>query len=247
MANVNLYRGGMPEFKAMFCAGDYASFKPPFSSPHVAYTPPYDSHADAAHGQGYLNLHFPLVPNLAGTSGHNWMREALKGLSAVNDVIFTNWVPLRSYVEAMHIEVTKTDATLEGVYIAPVAYRVSWDFTTEDWKSAKVADFDAAVTAAGVTKFPLGTPQGGDDTYAFIQLYPSADPTKPPCTFGHDMVTRTAAGVPNGGLDEYFGAVVLGYNIVEGDADKIKAIHKSDIVVHMSAKLFAFEGSTQVG
>lgn len=96
MANINMFRGGTPDFKGWFCRGDWPEFKPPFSAPHAAFTPPYDSHADAAYGQGYLNLHFPLVPNLADTYGHNWMRTALKKVSAIGDTIMLNWVPLRS-------------------------------------------------------------------------------------------------------------------------------------------------------
>lgn len=270
MATVSMFRGGSPDFKGWFCAGDWSQFKPPFDAPHLDATPPYDSHADAAYGQGYLNLHFPLVPNLGDTYGHKWMQSALQGLANVNDIILTNWVPLRSYVEAIHYEVVTTDKLLDGVYIKPIAQRVSWDFATNDWKYEDNAEFDAAVTAAGITQFPLGTPEEGDTLWGFLPLMPAMSATSTaqvegeannvtgvtvdtklaqaaPCTFGHNIVKRDEHGKATGGADDYYGAVVLGYKIVAGDPEKIQAIWKSNIAVYMSAKLHAFEGATQVG
>ena len=273
MANINMFRGGTPDFKGWFCRGDWPEFKPPFSAPHAAFTPPSDSHADAAYGQGYLNLHFPLVPNLADTYGHKWMRTALKKVSAVGDTIMLNWVPLRSWVEAIHFEVTTTDKNLEGVYIKPCAMRVSWDFATDDWKYEENADFDTALTNNGITQFPLGTPKEGDKLWGLARLgmpevasvststvkggpgNVTGVDTKTdskalgavPCTFGHNLVKYDNQGNATGGLDEYYGAVLLGYKFVAGDAERLKLVWKSNIAVYMSAKLFAFEGSTQVG
>lgn len=240
MANINMFRGGTPDFKGWFCRGDWPEFKPPFSAPHAAFTPPYDSHADAAYGQGYLNLHFPLVPNLADTYGHNWMRTALKKVAAVGDTIMLNWVPLRAWVEAIHYEVSATDKNLAGVYIKPCAMRVSWDFATEDWKYEEIAEFDTAVTNSGITQFPLGTPEDGDKLWGLARLDLS-------CTFGHNMVKYDEQGNATEGLDEHYGAVLLGYKFVAGDVERLKTVWKSNIAVYMSAKLFAFEGSTQVG
>lgn len=277
MANVNLFRGGTPDFKPMFCKGSYAEWQPPFDAHHYKDTPPFDAHADAAHGQGYLNLQFPLVPNLADNWSHHWMQTALKNLSAVNDCIYLAWVPTRSFVLSQYIEVTAVDPLLSGVYFKPVAARVSWNFTTNQFDWATNAAYAAAVTASNVTEFPLGTPAetvatpptvekpdegDGEDTpvvqddgtdeasedalYGFINLY---DVTKgtPPCTFGHNIVKTDKTGKPTGGLDEYFGAVVLGYQITKGTPEKIQQIYRSNIAVYMSAKLLAFEGSTQVG
>ena len=67
-----------------------------------------------------------------------------------------------------------------------------------------------------------------------------------PVTFGHNIPELDENGKPVGGYDDYFGAVCLGYEF-EGDADKIKAIWKSTFALYMSAKLFTFEGSTQIG
>ena len=67
-----------------------------------------------------------------------------------------------------------------------------------------------------------------------------------PITFGHNIPALDESGKPTGGYDDYFGAVCLGYEF-EGDADKIKAIWKSTFALYMSAKLFTFEGSTQIG
>lgn len=245
MANVLIARGGEPNFKGWMCDGQWAEYGPSYNTPQIEYTPPFNSHADGAHGQGFLNLHFPLVPNLDGTYGHQWMQSALKGLTKVNDILFTNWVPTRSYVDSIYVEVSKTDAALDGVYFKPVAYRVAYDFTTEDWKYSEVSDFTTEITNAGITKLPLGTAQVSDTLYAMARL--GLDATKKPSTFGHNIVKRDSTGKPTAGVDNYFGAVLLGLQFIEGDNDKIAAIWKSNIAVHLSAKLLTFEGSTQVG
>lgn len=271
MANVNLYRGGTPAFKPMFCSGEYPEWTPPFDTYHKEDTPPYDSHAEAALGQGYLNLCFPLVPRLGETMGHHWMQTALKGLEKVNDIIWLNWVPLRSYVLSQHIEVSRVDSQLEGVYFKPVAKRVSWDFTTQAWKDTTNTDYAAAVAASGVTEFPLGKFGASDARWGFIDLtLPKVTTTTtttlsgspvstasststshvsmtPPCTFGHNLVKTDANGNPTAGLDEYYGAVVLGFQISKGSADKVKLIWRSNIAVYMSAKLLAFECPSQIG
>ena len=286
MAITNLFRGGMPDFKGWFCDGQFAEFTPPFDAPHAKFTPPFDSHADAAHGQGYLNLHFPLVPNLNDTVGHRWMQYGLKGLKAVNDVILTNWVPLRSYVDSVYYEANLFDKNLDGVYVKPVAYRVAWDFTNEEWTYTKITAFTSQLSAAGITKFPLGTPSGGDKIYGMARLVPAsgtsqltngavtgtvtgtADGTSVtgtatgsvtntagtaatmadmPVTFGHNIPELDENGKPVGGYDGYFGAVCLGYQVSNGSADKIKNIWRSTFALYMSAKLFTFEGSTQIG
>lgn len=296
MAITNLFRGGMPDFKGWFCDGQFAEFTPPFDAPHAKFTPPFDSHADAAHGQGYLNLHFPLVPNLNDTVGHRWMQYALKNLKAEGDVILTNWVPLRSYVDSVYYEANLFDQNLAGVYAKPVAYRVAWDFANEEWTYTEITAFASMLASAGIEKFPLGTPASGDKVYGMARLIgasgsggdgaltftgalastavtgtvdgtsvtgsvtdgtvngtvtsdgsgSSAVTADMPITFGHNIPALDASGKPVGGLDSYFGAVCLGYEF-EGDADKIKAIWKSTFALYMSAKLFTFEGSTQIG
>lgn len=246
MANVILARGGTPDFKGWFCEGQYSEFMPPYDAPHMPATPPYDSHADAAYGQGWLTLQFPLVPNLNGTYAHNWMQSALKGLRTVGDVIMTNWIPGRSFVNALHIEVTETDSSLDGVYITPVAMRVRWNFTTQDWETVEDTAFNAELTAAGqMHQLPLGTPQTGDNIYTMARL--SMDPSTLPSTFGHNLVTRNAEGTPTGPLDAAFGHVVLGFKVTQGDDAKIANIWRSNIAVYLSAKLVAFEAASQVG
>ena len=296
MAITNLFRGGMPDFKGWFCDGQFAEFTPPFDAPHAKFTPPFDSHADAAHGQGYLNLHFPLVPNLNDTVGHRWMQYALKNLKAEGDVILTNWVPLRSYVDSVYYEANLFDQNLAGVYAKPVAYRVAWDFANEEWTYTEITAFASMLASAGIEKFPLGTPASGDKIYGMARLIgasgsggdgaltftgalastavtgtvdgtavtgsvtngtvngtvtsdgsgSSSVTADMPVTFGHNIPELDANGKPVGGYDDYFGAVCLGYEF-EGDADKIKAIWKSTFALYMSAKLFTFEGSTQIG
>lgn len=245
MANVLIYRGGSPDFKGVMCDNQFAEYRAPYSAPHLAATPPFDSHADAAYGQGYLNLNFPLVPNLNDTSAHRWMQPALKGIKDVDDIIFTNWVPTFSYMDALHIVVTATDPTLDGVYFKPVAYRHAWNFTTEEWTLTPIVAFDDEVAAAGVTQFPLGTPQAGDDLYGLIRL--STDPTVLPSTFGHNLKAPMVNGSAPAPLDAYFGNVLIGLQIVAGDPDNISKIWKSNIAVYVSGKLLSFECPTQVG
>ncbi len=286
MAITNLFRGGMPDFKGWFCDGQFAEFTPPFDAPHAKFTPPFDSHADAAHGQGYLNLHFPLVPNLNDTVGHRWMQYGLKGLKAQGDVILTNWVPLRSYVDSVYYEANLFDKNLDGVYVKPVAYRVAWDFTNEEWTYTKITAFTSQLSAAGIDKFPLGTPSGSDKIYGMARLVGASGTSQltsgattgtvtgtvdgtsvtgtstgsvtntsgtastmadMPVTFGHNIPELDENGKPVGGYDDYFGAVCLGYEVSNGSADKIKNIWKSTFALYMSAKLFTFEGSTQIG
>lgn len=264
MANILMARGGTPDFKATFCDGQFAEFTPPYDAPHLPATPPFDSHADAAYGQGYLNLHFPLVPNLNGTRAHAWMQTALKKVKDVNDVILLNWVPLRAFVDALYLEVSKTDAILDGVYFKPVAYRARWNFTTESWEYVPIAEFSDEITAAGITQLPLGTPAAGDKLYAFCRLGQNAVSTttaqvdgtnvltdassvsKLPSTFGHNLVARDAQGKPIAGLDAAYGAALLGIQITEGDPAKIANMWQSNIAVYLSAKLLAFEGASQV-
>lgn len=169
MALINMARGGQPDFKPLFCNGQWSEYGPPYDAQHLPDTPPYDSHADAAHGQGYLNLHFPLVPHLAETRAHAWMQHALKGVTKVGDVFFTNWVPLRSYIDSVFVEVSRTDKMLDGVYIKPVAYRMKWNFQTEDWEASEITEFADDMAAVGVTQLPLGTPAEGDVRYGMMR------------------------------------------------------------------------------
>ena len=285
MAITNLFRGGMPDFKGWFCDGQFAEFTPPFDAPHAKFTPPFDSHADAAHGQGYLNLHFPLVPNLNDTVGHRWMQYGLKGVKAEGDVILTNWVPLRSYVDSVYYEANIFDKNLTGVYAKPVAYRVAWDFAAEEWTYTEITAFASMLASAGIEKFPLGTPDSGDKIYGMARLIGASGSSSltsgatsgtvtgtvdgtsvtgtstgsvtdtsgtasttadMPVTFGHNIPELDENGKPVGGYDDYFGAVCLGYEF-EGDADKLKILWRSTFALYMSAKLFTFEGSTQIG
>lgn len=273
MANVNMFRGGTPDFKPVFCAGDYSQYQPPFSSPHLEDTPPYNSHACAAYGQGWLNLQFPLIPNLQQNDAHKWQREALKNVKAVGDVIRLAWVPLRAYIQAQHFELVRGDEmlgaskdsagkTLAGVYVMPYAERCSWNIATEqyDWKEETA--YTAAITAAGITQFPLGLPVDGDSVWGFAKLDDVVIPTQAdaddedatpgftvmpaPCTFGHNLLKYDANGNPTGGLDEFYGGVVLGLKITAGDPSKIANIWRGDFALYMSAKLSAFEAATQI-
>ena len=220
MAIYNLSRGGDADFKGWMCAGQWSEYGPPYSTPLADYTPPFNSHADGAYGQGYLNLHFPLVPNLAGTYGHKWMQNALRSVTKVNDI-------------------------LDDLYIKPVAYRTAYNFTTDEWEDSEVTDFATELTNAGITKLPLGIPDVGDNMYCMARL--GLDATKKPSTFGHNIVKYGADGKPESGVDDYFGAVRIGFQFVDGSDEKVASVWKSDIAVHMSAKLLSFEGAMQIG
>ena len=258
MANISLFRGGTPVFRPAFCCGDYAEFMPPVDTPHFPGTPPYDSHADGAREQGFLNLSFPFVPNLLDTTAHRWMIPPLQKLSAVGDVIQLAWVPMRGFVDSLHIELTRYDKNLDGVYVQPVAQRAVWNFTTEQWEYQANTDFDNDISSyANVTKLPLGTPApesgtpgdpgytAADSPYLFARFPQSG--TDLPATFGHNLVARDATGKPTGGLDDHYGAVVLGLKIQAGDAAKIKAIWRGKFELWFCAKFIAFECHTFTG
>ena len=271
MAYINLLRGGTPVFKPMFCAGEYAEYTTPFDAPHQPGTPPFDSHADAAHGQGYLNLHYPLVPHILDTRAHAWMQTALKKVKAANDVILTNWIPLRSYLDSYYIELTKPDEDMTGVYISPVAYRVVVD--PDDPENLAAATFteitefaDELESACGDNKLPLGTPGDDDKRYLFARLNALASESTSTSTStlsGTDVTTETSTetetstGLPwsfghnlvdadGEGIDAYYGAVVLGLKVTGSNADAIKNLYDGHFEVHLSAKVLTFEGSTQI-
>lgn len=267
MAYINLLRGGTPVFKPMFCAGEYAEYTTPFDAPHQPGTPPFDSHADAAHGQGYLNLHYPLVPHILDTRAHAWMQTALKKVKAANDVILTNWVPLRSYLDSYYIELTRPDEDMTGVYVTPVAYRVQPDADDpEDLSLAtftEITDFgDELEAACGARLIPLGTPGENDKRYLFARLNALASESSSTSTLSGSTVTtetetETSTGLPwsfghnlvdedGEGIDDYYGAVVLGLKVTGSNADAIKNLYDGHFEVHLSAKVITFEGSTQI-
>lgn len=241
MTEVNLYRGGTPDFKGWFERGDFAEFHPPFSAPHMPSTPPYNSQADAAYGQGWLTLSFPLVPHIQDTTAHFWMSEGLKHLSAVGDRIWTNWVPLRSIVHIMHWEVTRTDPDLTGVYLRPIAVRMKYNFDTKAWEATDNTEYAAMLTTNNVSQFPLGTPAEDDQLWAF------ANNTTPLCTFGHNLTKLDTSGVPTTEpLDDQYGAVLLGYEISEGSPEAIAKIWRGNFALYSSFKLEAFLSASQL-
>lgn len=275
MAYIHLYRGGTPIFKPLFCAGTGAEYTIPFDAEHQPGTPPFDSHADAAHEQGYLNLHFPLVPNLADTRAHAWMQNLLKNVKAVNDVILTNWVPLRSYLDSYYIELVKGDPDLTGVYVTPTAYRCQPD--PEDYENpeaitlTEISAFSDELNAAcGARRVPLGTPtHGTDKRYLMARLgglSSTASSSSSSTLSGSDVTTTTTTTVStdmdlpwsfghnmvydNAGTktaeDAYYGAVVLGLKVT-GTANKIPLIATGNFELYISAKCLTFEGSGQIG
>ena len=257
MAYIHLYRGGSPVFKPMFCEGSGAEFLSPFDAQHLPHTPPYDSHADAAHGQGYLNLDFPLVPRVGETEAHRWMQNLLKQVKNANDVILTNWIPLRSYLDSYYIELVTPDEDLTGVYVTPAAYRIKPDPTDYENPEAvtitEIADFSTELAAvAGAARVPLGTPTHGTDKRYLMARFGNGSVTSGgstsatlPWSFGHNIVYKDNDGVltPE---DDFFGAVVLGLKVT-GTASKIPLIAKGHFELYISAKCLTFEGSSQIG
>lgn len=256
MAYIHLYRGGTPVFKPMFCAGTGAEFTIPFDAQHQPGTPPFDSHADAAHEQGYLNLHFPLVPKLADTRAHAWMQNLLKNVKNANDVILTNWIPLRSYLDSYYIELVTPDDDLTGVYVTPAAYRIAPDPTDYENPDAititEIADFSTELAAvAGAARVPLGKPTHGTDKRYLMARFSNGSVTSGgstsatlPWSFGHNMVYDN-----NGTLtpeDDFYGAVVLGLKVT-GTSSKIPNIATGNFELYISAKVLTFEGSSQIG
>lgn len=247
MADVYLMRGGDPDFKGWMCEGQFQEYTAPLHAPQYDHTPPFNTHADGAYGQGYLNLHYPLVPNLMDTTAHRFMQTALKPLSKVGDIAYLNWVPTRSFVKAMWWEVRQGDKLLNGVYVKPCAFRFAPDFPTDPTsvKRTRITAFDDELAAAGIEKFPLGVPGDADQLYGFVQL--AMDPAAKPSTLGHNLVKRDAAGKITGPYDDYFGIVHLGLEVVEGDPEQIASIWKSNVALYVAAKLLAFECPTQIG
>lgn len=256
MASVNLFRGGTPEFRPAFCCGDYPAWKPPFDATHLEGTPPYDSHADGAREQGFLTLSFPFVPVLLDTDAHRWMQEPLKGLKAVNDIVRLIWIPTRGYVDSLHIELTKYDTRLDGVYVTPVVQRAVWNFSSETFSYNNNTLFDSAMASyANATKLPLGTPAAAsgsgasatpaDSTY-IVARFPQTD-SNPTWSFGHNIAKYNAQGEPTGGADQWFGANVLGLKITAGAASKIAEIYRGTFELWISMKFLAFECPTFTG
>lgn len=245
MATISMFRGGTPDFKPQFCRGDWPEFTPPFSGPQYEDTPPFNSHGCGAFNQGYLNLYFPLNPNMCQNDSHKWMREAMRNLSAVGDILQLFWMPLRSYATFQYFEVSRGDALVDGVYLKPVAQRCSWDIAKREWKYTIDADYAAAVTASGVGQFPCGAIKPTDQQYGLIDLRPAVG--KKPCTFGHNMVKVDDKGVPTDGLDEHYGGIILGLQIAEGSATAIADLWCSNMCIYCALKFQSFECSTQVG
>lgn len=247
MSAIFLNRGGTPDFKGFMCEGQWAQFLPPYDAPHQPHTPPFDDHADAAYGQGYLNLNFSLVPNLDGTYAHRWMQDALKNkaFGNVGDQLFLVRVPMRSFVDSLYIEVQTTDPALTGVYVKPVAHRMTYNFTTGEYVHEAIDDFATEMTNWGMTNYPLGTPKEGDKLYGFARL--SNGTSGLPTTFGHNITTKDATGKSTAGIDKYFGTVLIGLEVTAGDTAKIQSIWKSNIEVYLSTKVLSFEASTQMG
>lgn len=277
MAYIHLYRGGTPVFKPLFCAGTGAEFTIPFDAQHMPSTPPFDSHAEAAHEQGYLNLQFPLVPQLAETRAHAWMQNILKGVKAANDVILTNWVPLRSYLDSYYIELVKGDDNLTGVYVTPAAYRVQPD--PNDYENPEAITIteisalsDELNAACGARRVPLGTPSGDDHRYLMARLgaISTSVESTATTTLSGTPVDSASTSVTNSASSSLNLPWSFGHNLVTGSegslealdnyygavvlglkvtgtASKIKDVATGSYELYISAKCLSFECASQIG
>ena len=169
----------------------------------------------------------------------------MQNVKAVGDIMQLMWVPLRSYVTFQYIEVSRGDELVDGVYLKPVAQRMSWNIAKKEWELNINAEYEAAVTASGVGQFPCGKIKDSDEQYGFINLLPETG--KKPCTFGHNLVKYNAEGTPTEGLDEYYGGVILGLQVAEGSETAIQNLWRSNMCLYMCVKFQSFECSTQVG
>lgn len=241
MAAISLFRGGVPTFRPAFCCGDYPRYDPFCQVTHYAGTPPFDTHPDAAHGQGYNNLTYPLVPNLLETDTHRWMRTPLQKLSAVGDTLDLIWIPTYSYVDSLCIVLTQYDAILDGVYVQPIAKRYWWNPATKQCEYKDNTAFDVALgNYANAVEICLGTPAegsgdtAGDSPYIFAR-FPQVD-SDLPWSFGHDLYKRNDNDVITGPLDDYTGIVTFGLKITKGEPDAIKNIWRGKFELWITLK-----------
>lgn len=249
MATVNLVRGGAPVFRPAFCCGAFPEYNPICDITHFPGTPPFDTHAEAAHGQGYLNLMYPFVPNLLDTDAHLWMQTPLQALSAKNDVIRLIWIPTYSYVDSMVIVQTKYDTSLDGVYVQPISERYWWNPSTKQCEYKANTLFDAAFsTYANATRLCLGTPAAGNspDSQYIHCRFPQKDSIQN-WAFGHDQYKYNAQGDPTAAADEYTGMAVFGLRVVDGTAAKIKSIWQGNFELWINLKVFCHECSGFTG
>ncbi len=244
--SINLIRGGEPVFRPAFCCGAYPQYNPISDITHFPGTPPFDTHAEAAHGQGYLNLMYPFVPNLLDTDAHRWMQTPLQQLKAVNDTIRLIWVPTYSYVDSLMISLTKADTALNGVYVQPYSERYWWNPATNKNEYKENPLFDEAFnTYTNAEKICLGEAAADDSSYIHCR-FPQKDSTQN-WAFGHDLYKYNASGDPTGPADEYTGMVVFGLKIVSGDASKIKNLWHSNFELWINLKTFCHECSGFTG
>lgn len=242
MATVNIFRGGTPLLRAYYCEDDAPQFEPPFSTPRLRGTPPFNSHADGAHGQGYLNLDFPLVPVLDDTEAHRWMQKGMKPLKNVGDIIRLAWVPQRSYVTAIYCGVTDPDPAFSSVAVSLIAERVKFNFNSGTWVYTEDPDFATAMGTANVAQLYIGDTT---QTPYMVKFFEGTDERM--ATFSHDVVSRDASGNVTGYWDKYGGYVMLGLKVVAGNTEEISMMYRGLYSIHFSAKLAQFEGRTQIG
>ena len=241
MASIDLFRGGSAVYRPSFCCGDYPAFQMPVDAEHKPGTPPYDSHADGVRGQGWLNLSYPFCPNLLDTTAHRWMHHALKQLKATDDIIRLIWVPYRSYVDSLHIELTHWDKLLDGVKVKPCVERATWDFTDNKWVYAANDAFDQELASFGTNDtINLGTPEDGESPYIFCRFPQTAGNVT--WSFSHNILKfDETTKKPTGGIDEFYGANVFGLKITEGSEDAIANIWRANFELWVDMKLVAFE------
>lgn len=240
MATIDLFRGGVPIFRPAFCCGDFPQYMPVCNMQHFEGTPPVDEHSEAARGQGYLNLNFPLVPNILDTDAHRWMRTPLSQLRKSGDIIRLIWIPRYGYVDSLWMQLTKYDTMLDGVTVTPIAERYWWNPETGECEFKANDLFEEAMnTYANATKLSLGTPAAastdapGDPLYIFAR-FPQVDNVLP-WSWGHDIYVFDANGKPTAPADEYCGNVCFGLKI-EGPDSAIADIWRGKFELWINMK-----------
>lgn len=145
MADARIYRGGSPDVRVRMCEDDFPQFNPPLEMTHKKNTPPYDSHADGAYGQGYFTLGMPIKPTLM-----DWQRRAFKEANlGVGDVIQCIQIPIDGYATGISFKCISSDPALAGATVKLVALERSYNSTTEMFETTPIPDVEDAATAQG--------------------------------------------------------------------------------------------------
>jgi hypothetical protein len=155
MADVQLYRGGTPEVKFMFCEGDPVRSGPPFGQIGFKKTPPYNAAADGCYIQKDHTLGRPFIP-----SDDEAVWNKFKAADPqVGEFLQCIVVPVNHYVDAVRFDINSPDPGLAGATVIISAQKVEWDPTAQAFVWTEIPDVvDAAAAQGKDTPIPLDVP-----------------------------------------------------------------------------------------